>query len=124
MLALSILLVFAADSGFGGTYATVVKLSSTTCGPVTVQDNPTVVEHQEGSSAVSFLHAGTTYSGSVKADSSFATTPKQVTIGDGYTYTITIAGRFQRDAFVADATLNRSGGAGPCQFVVHWAGTR
>jgi hypothetical protein len=113
-----------AGDGFAGTYATDVTLSSTTCGPVTVQDNPTVVEHQEGASAVSFRHAGTTYSGTVAADSSFTTTPKAVSIGDGYNYTITIAGRFNPNAFEANATVNRSGGAGPCQFVVHWAGTR
>src|SRR5262245_9483233 len=93
------------DGGFGGTYTTDVTLSSTTCGPVTVEDNPTVVQHQEGSSAVSFRHAGITYTGTVEADSSFATTPKGVNIGDGFNYTITIAGRFHPNSFEADAIV-------------------
>ena len=124
MLILAILLALGGASGFGGTYATAVKLSSTSCGPITVQDNPTVVEHQEGSSAISFRHAGTTYTGTVAGDSSFATTPKEVSIGDGYNYTITIEGRFHPNSFDAVATVNRTGGSGPCQFVVQWTGTR
>jgi hypothetical protein len=113
------------QGGFAGSYATRVSLTSSSCGAVVVQDNPTAVTHDVSSGAVSFTHAGQTYLGSVAADSTFATTPKGVNVNDGFVYTITLAGRFRRNAFDADATVDRSDqGSGTCRFVVHWEATK
>ena len=111
-------------SAFAGTYATAVTLASNTCGPVTVQSLPTTVTHNAGSTAISMVHGGTTYSGTVAGDSSFTTSPVDVDVGDGFQYRITLAGRFGNRSFVADATVDRSGTGGPCRFVAHWVGTR
>lgn len=113
-----------AASGFAGTYATRVTLAENGCGPVIVQDNPTIVTYQEATRAVTFSHAGTTYAGTVAADSTFTTTPRVVDVGDGYAYTIAIAGRFGPGSFDADATVDRASASSACRYVVHWAATR
>lgn len=113
-----------APGAFAGTYATRVTLTSNNCGTVNVQDNPTSVTHDAASGAVTFTHAGFTYSGSVKADSTFTTTPRGVDVNDGFNYSIAIAGRFRALAFDADATVDRTGGSAACRYVVHWAGSR
>ena len=111
-------------SAFAGTYATAVTLVSNSCGSVTVQSLPTTVTHNAGSTAISMVHGGTTYSGTVAVDSTFTTSPVDVDVGDGYQYRITLAGRFGNRSFVADATVDRSGGGASCRFVAHWVGTR
>lgn len=110
--------------GFSGSYNTSVTLTSTTCGPINVQDNPTAVTHTQSSGAITLTHAGTTYDGTVAADSTFSTNPISVDVGDGYQYFIVIAGRFRVNAFEADATVDRSGVGDPCRYVVHWMGSR
>jgi hypothetical protein len=112
------------NTGFGGVYATRVTLTSNTCGTINVQDNPTTVAHTLGATAVSFTHAGVTYSGTVASDSTFTTSPRTVDIGDGFSYAISLAGRFRANAFEADATVDRSGQGSSCRFVVHWSATR
>lgn len=107
-----------------GVYQTRVTLTSTTCGPVTVEDNPTTVTHVQSSGAITLSHAGTSYTGTLATGGSFTTTPRTVDIGDGFTYVIALAGQFGSRSFEADATVDRSGSGTPCQFVVHWAGTR
>ena len=109
---------------FAGTYTTQVTLTQNGCGSVTVQSLPTTVTHNASSGAVTFVHGGTTYTGTVATDSSFATTPRDVDVGDGFQYRITIAGRFGNRSFVADATVDRSGAGTPCQYIAHWVGTR
>ena len=110
---------------FGGNYATIVSLSESTCGAITVQNNPTVVTHETDSGAVTLTHAGVVYTGRVIAsDSSFTTVPRQVNVGDGYTYRIAIAGRFRENAFDASASVDRTKQGEACRFVVHWVGTR
>jgi len=109
---------------FAGVYNTAVSLAQNSCGPVTVQSLPTTVAHDLSSGAVSLVHGGTTYNGTVATDSTFMTTPRDVDVGDGYQYRITIAGRFGNRSFVADATVDRSGTGTPCRFVAHWVGTR
>jgi hypothetical protein len=109
---------------FAGIYATRVTLLQSSCGAVTVQDNPTTVTHDTATRAVSFAHVGQTYSGTVGADSSFTTVPRQVNVNDGFLYTITLAGKFRPLAFDADATIDRTGGGGPCRFSVRWQATR
>ena len=112
------------QSAFAGTYATTVSLAQNSCGSVTVQSLPTTVVHDASSGAISLVHGGTTYSGTVATDSTFLTSPRDVDVGDGYQYRITIAGRFGNRSFVADATVDRSGTGTPCRFVAHWVGTR
>ena len=114
----------ATQSAFAGTYNTAVTLSQNSCGSVTVQSLPTTVTHTAGNSTVTLAHGGTTYPGTVAADSTFTTLPVEVDVGDGYQYRITIAGRFGNRSFVADATVDRSGTGGPCRFVAHWVGSR
>ena len=109
---------------FAGTYATAVTLAQNSCGPVTVQSLPTTVTHDASSGAISLVHGGTTYSGTVATDSTFLTSPRDVDVGDGFQYRITVAGRFGNRSFVADATVDRSGTGAPCRFVAHWVGTR
>ncbi len=112
------------DPGFSGTYATQVTLVSNTCGAVTVQSLPTVVTHAPPSNSVSFLHGGSTYRGTVNADSTFTTTPLDSDFGDGFQYRVTLAGRFGNRSFTADATVDRSGNGASCRYVAHWVATR
>lgn len=112
------------DQGFSGTYATQVTLVSNTCGPVTVQSLPTVVTHDRAAHSVALLHAGSTYRGSVNADSTFATTPLDSDFGDGFQYRVTVTGRFGNRSFTADATVDRSGNGASCRYVAHWVATR
>jgi hypothetical protein len=110
---------------FGGNYSTVVSLAENTCGTITVQNNPTVVTYDADSGAVTLAHAGVVYTGHVTAtDSAFTTVPRQVNVGDGFTYTIAIAGRFMENAFDANASVDRTRQGNACRFLVHWAGTR
>jgi hypothetical protein len=111
-------------AGFAGTYATAVSLLTTTCGAITVQNNPTTVTFDAGTRAATFTHAGTTYSGTVAADSTFSTTPRTVNVNDGFVYTIGIAGKFQPGGFDATATVDRAATGSTCRFTVRWAGTR
>jgi hypothetical protein len=108
-----------------GTYQTSVSLTANTCTGITVQDNPTVVGHTTGASAITLTHAGSTYSGTLAQDSTFITAPNAITVGTA-THTITLAGKFRPNTFTADATSNVTGtGSGaPCQYVVHWVGTK
>jgi hypothetical protein len=114
----------AGPGAFAGTYATEVTLGQTTCGAITVQSLPTTVTHNATTNAITLVHGGTTYAGTVAVDSTFATSPRDVDVGDGYQYRITIAGRFGNRSFVADATVDRSGSGASCRFVAHWVGSR
>ena len=114
----------ASQSAFAGTYATAVTLASNSCGQVTVQSLPTTVTHNAGSATITLVHGGTTYPGTVAADSTFTTTPVEVDVGDGFQYRITVTGRFGNRSFVADATVDRAGGGASCRFVAHWIGSR
>lgn len=110
---------------FAGNYSTRVTLTSSGCGAVTVQDNPTSVTHNETTGAIVLTHVGISYSGAVVADSTFSTPVRLVDVGDGFQYSIAIAGRFHPGAFDADATVDKTSTANvTCRFVVHWAGTK
>ena len=116
----------AAAPSFAGIYATRVTLKRDDCGGVKVEDNPTTVTHDTATSIVTLRHAGTTYGGRVGGDSTFRTQPKPVDVNDGFVYTIAISGKFNANAFEAEATVDKtakSGGA-KCRFVVGWAGTK
>ena len=111
-------------AGFGGTYATAVTLTQNSCGSVTVQSLPTTVTHNATSGTITLVHGGTSYSGTVATDSTFTTTPRDVNVGDGFQYRVTISGRFGVRSFVADATVDRSTTGSSCRYVAHWVGTR
>lgn len=111
-------------TSYAGVYQTQVTLVTNSCGPVTIQDNPTTVSHTIASGAVSFSHAGSRYTGTVGSNGSFTTTPRFIDVGDGFTYSIALSGQFGSRTFEADATVDRSGSGAPCQYVVHWIGNR
>ena len=108
--------------GFSGLYATTVTLGQNSCGAVTVQNNNTNVVHNSLTGAVTLTHAGQTYSGTVASNGSFTTTPKAVNVGDGFNYSITIAGQFVGNTLTADVTVDRTGQGSACQYIVHWTG--
>lgn len=112
------------SQSFAGTYATQVTLAQNSCGSVTVQSLPTTVTHNSTSGSIALVHGGTTYNGTVAADSTFTTTPVDVDVGDGFQYRVTVAGRFGARSFVADATVDRSGAGAACRYVAHWVGSR
>ena len=111
-------------AGYSGTYATQVTLVSTTCGPVTVQSLPTTVTHNVSSGAITLTHGGTTYSGTLTSGDRFSTTPVNVDVGDGFQYSVALAGQFGGRTFTADATVDRSGNGPNCRYVALWVGTR
>ncbi len=112
-----------AQSSFAGTYPTRVTLVQSGCGPVTVQDNPTVVAHVPETSSLTLTHAGQEYAGTVSATGRFTTAPRAVDVQDGFIYAIAITGQFAGTGFAADVTVDRTGnGSAPCRYTVHWVG--
>jgi hypothetical protein len=109
----------------GGTYPTAVALGDNDCGAVTVQPNTTTVAHTPGALRVSLTHAGTTYSGPLNADGTFATDPVDLRDQDGSTLTLRIAGRFTATGFEATVTVDVARPTGSrCRYVVRWTGTK
>jgi hypothetical protein len=108
-----------------GTYATAVALRENSCGAVTVQPNPTTVEHAPPATAFTLRHAGQSYTGTLAQDGSFSTAPRTLAVG-AETLTLRITGRFAGNGFEADVRVDvaRGGAAAPCFYVVHWTGTR
>jgi hypothetical protein len=111
-------------TSFAGTYATTVTLAQNTCGAVTVQSLPTTVTFDATSRAVGLTHGGTTYTGTVAADSTFTTAARDVNVGDGFQYVVTVTGKFGARSFTADARVDRSGSGAACFYVAHWVGSR
>jgi hypothetical protein len=105
----------------GGTYATGVTLlpAGNTCGPVQVQNNPTVVAHAPGAQTLSLTHAGTTYSGAVTQTGAF--TVPQTPVGGG-AFLVSIAGQFASVSFVATVSVIQV--QPPCGYEVTWTGTK
>ena len=113
-------------STIAGTYTTNVTLGQNTCSNVTVQNMPTVVQHQPGSSTFTMSHSGQTYSGTLASDNSYTTTPVQVAL-NGNNYTIQNSGSFpQVGKLEADLRLDvvPQAGGSSCFYFVHWSGTR
>ena len=113
------------QSPIAGTYQTDVTLASSSCTGITVQDNPTRVSHTTGSTTFTLTHAGNTYSATLGANNTFTTTPKPIVAGTA-THTLSIAGQFTTDAFTATVSVSvtGTGNGAPCQYVVHWVGSR
>lgn len=80
----------------GGTYQTAVTLVSNDCPGQTVEQHSTVVNHVPGGEALSLVHAGSTYSGTLAADGAFSTTPV-TQVFDGISYVISISGAVHRN---------------------------
>lgn len=102
-------------SDLSGTYNTDVTLVSSTCA-FPVADNPTTV--RATSTTITLTHAGNSYSGILRPDSSFATQEKVV----GGIYHITIVGDFTSAGLDAQVTVAWSNT--PCNAVVHWVGAK
>ena len=112
------------ESLYAGTYQTAVQLTATTCTGITVQNQPTTVQHQAGSSSITLRHASQDYTGTVDAAGAFTTVPKAISAGNA-THTLTIGGRFAGGGFTADVQAQvTSTGAPACTYTVHWIGTR
>ena len=138
VFALTVLLAPSASAGCGdssgrntgpprvaGTYATAVALRENTCGAVTVQPNPTVIEQQAGSTAFTLRHAGQSYTGTLSQDGAFTTQPRTLAAG-AETLTLSITGRFAGSGFEADVRVDvqRPTPSPACFYVVHWTGTK
>lgn len=106
----------------GGTYQTAVTMVENDCPGQTIQQHPTTVSHEPGSTTVSLTHAGSTYTGTLDADGSF-TTPPVTQVFDGIAYELSIAGQFSETAIDAlvHVEANRQP---PCAFTARWAGPK
>lgn len=110
----------------GGTYATVVALvpGQNTCTGVTVADNPTVVDHVAGATAVGLTHGGTRYPGQVQPTGQFTAGPTTVTVA-GTGYLISLSGQFAVRGLTATVLVTRNeAGGGSCGYQVSWVGTK
>ena len=102
----------------GGTYQTqVTLLPGNTCSGVTVQDNPTIVTQNPGAQTLLIRHASINTTGNIDSTAHFATYPTPVS-----TFTVTITGQFSLTGLDATVTLTQA--QPPCQYMVHWVGTK
>ena len=106
----------------GGTYQTEVTMVSNDCPGQTVQQHPTVVNHVQGGEALSLVHAGSTYSGTLTNDGAFST-PPVTQVFDGISYVISISGQFTETTIDA-LVLVEAGRQPPCSFTARWAGPK
>jgi len=102
----------------GGTYQTqVTLLPGNTCSGVTVQDNPTIVTHNPGAQTLSIRHVSINAAGTIDSTAHFSTDPTMVS-----GFTVTITGQFSLTGLDATVTLTQA--QPPCQYMVHWVGTK
>jgi hypothetical protein len=106
----------------GGTYQTAVTLVNNDCPGQTVEQHSTVVNHVPGGEALSLVHAGSTYSGTLAADGAFSTTPV-TQVFDGISYVIGISGQFTETTIDALVEVE-AGRQPPCSFTARWAGPK
>ena len=106
----------------GGTYQTAVTLVSNDCPGQTVEQHSTVVNHVPGGEALSLVHAGSTYSGTLTNDGAFST-PPVTQVFDGISYVISISGQFTETTIDA-MVLVEAGRQPPCSFTARWAGPK
>ena len=109
----------------GGTYGTRVAVlaEGNTCGSVTAQDFPTTVIHTAGATALSLVHAGSTYTGTVDTAGRFTTPPANFSFPEAL-YTIGITGQFTTSGFTATVALTRLQDGATCAYAVGWVGTK
>ncbi len=114
----------AGPEGVAGEYDTTVTLLNSTCADITVQDNPTTVEQEDGSDTVKLTHAGTTYTGELADDGQFSTDAVHVEV-EAVTHSLTLHGSFTGAGFRASVLATVTGGPdGPCTYEVSWVGAR
>jgi hypothetical protein len=108
-----------------GTYPTraTVIADRNTCGAVTVQDNPTTVNHAAGATEISLVHAGSTYRGTIDTRGQFTTPAANFPFPDA-DYTIGITGQFSTTGFTATVELTKRAGSTTCAYAVTWVGTK
>ena len=108
-----------------GTYPTRATLIAdrNTCGAVTVQDNPTTVNHTAGATDLSLVHAGSTYRGTIDPRGQFTTPPANYPFPDA-DYTIGIIGQFSTTGLTATVELTKRAGSTTCTYAVTWVGTK
>ncbi|MEO8620480.1 MAG: hypothetical protein ABI625_05405 [bacterium] len=116
-----------ADSALrvAGAYPTAVALVVDSCGGSVVQSMQTDVAHTAGATTLSLTHAGSRYVGTVRTDGVFQTTPSALD-ANGFSYVVSIAGRFTTTGFDATATVDRATPAtnARCRYVASWKGTK
>ena len=86
------------------------------------QQHPTVVTHTPGATALSLVHAGSTYNGTLAADGTFLTSTV-TQVFDGISYDISITGEFSETAMDALVPVE-AGRQPPCVFTARWAGPK
>ena len=106
----------------GGGYQTAVTLVANDCPGQTVQQHATAVNHLPGGTALSLLHANSSYHGSLTADGTFSTVPVTQQF-DGVSFVISIAGQFTETSIDALVQV-QAGGQSPCAFTARWAGPK
>ena len=80
------------------------------------------MNHEPGATAVSFTHAGSTYSGTLDPDGTFATTPVTQVFG-GVSFVISLSGQFSETAMNALVQVS-AGRQPPCAFTARWQGPK
>ena len=103
-------------------FAAAVACCGNDCPGQTVQQHPTVVNHVQGGEALSLVHAGSTYGGTLTNDGAFTTSPV-TQVFDGISYVISISGQFTETTIDA-AVLVEAGRQPPCSFTARWAGPK
>jgi hypothetical protein len=110
-----------------GNYPTAVSMVEDSCGGSVVQSMPTVVTHALDATTLSLTHAGSRYDGTIARDGTFQTVAGTPLVLSGFSYIVTVGGKFSVTGFNATALVDRTtvGVAGSrCRYVVKWVGTR
>lgn len=114
-------------SPIAGRYSVTVALGANSCGAVTVEPQPTTVNHAPGESRFSLVHGSNTFAATLQADLSFVADPLPLSAADGSTLTVRLQGRFPANALEATVTVeirNRPIAPASCSYVVAWTGTK
>ncbi|MEO8275400.1 MAG: hypothetical protein ABI639_04230 [Thermoanaerobaculia bacterium] len=116
-----------ASSPIAGQYDVTVSLTETTCGPVTVQTQPTSIAHAVGATRFTLTHGSNTFAATLAANSSFLSDPLPLRDQDGSTLTVTISGQFTGSTFTATVRVDVRGrptNPANCGYSVAWSGRR
>jgi hypothetical protein len=114
-------------SPIAGSYDVTVALAQSSCGAVTVQPQPTSIQHSAGANRFTLVHGSNSFAATLFADSTFTADPLAVRPGDGSTHTVVITGRFNGTAFDATVQVDVRGrpqSPADCAYTVQWNGRR
>lgn len=109
-----------------GNYNTQVTLTDdNSCGNVSVQSLPTIIQQEPGAAEFVFSHAGNDYGATLDADGSFVTEHKRL-VASGMVYTVTFTGTFSTTGFSSLGTVEIQQTQEPrqCYYVVRLEGTK